>query len=64
MQPVGKYVVYDPPQPELPFLAVLFMPGLRPRAFAFETYGEAREFLTANAVAAVDEDREVMSRNH
>jgi hypothetical protein len=55
MQPVGKYVVYDPPKPGLPYLAVLFIPSLRPRVFSFDTLKEAEEFLTANAIEQLDD---------
>lgn len=49
MKPVAEYVVYDPPAPGLPYLAVLFRPGLRPRAFVFQTFEQATEFLTSQA---------------
>jgi len=49
MKPVAKYVVYDPPAPGLPYLAVLFRPDMPPRAFMFQTFDEATDFLTAQA---------------
>lgn len=48
--PVGKYVVYDPPADDLPYVAVLFLPEQRPRAFLFGSAEEAETFLTSNAV--------------
>lgn len=49
MKPVAKYVVYDPPAPGFPYLAVLFRPDMRPRVFMFQTFDEATEFLTGQA---------------
>jgi hypothetical protein len=49
-RPVGKYVVYDPPRPGLPYIAVLFRPEVRPRVFIFRTAEEATSFVTSNAV--------------
>ncbi len=46
----GKYVVYDPPEAGLPYVAVLFMPGSRPKAFIFDTEEEAVLSLTSNAL--------------
>jgi hypothetical protein len=48
--PVGKYVVYDPPADDLPYVAVLFLPEQRPRAFLFGSAEEAEAFLTSNAI--------------
>lgn len=50
MQLMGKYVVYDPPDHGLPYLAVLFMPGAPPKVFVFDTYGQAVRFLTDSAI--------------
>lgn len=62
MQRLGKYVVYDPPDADLPYLAVLFMPGDTPRVFVFDTYGQAVRFLTDDAVAHCE--RAATSRDH
>jgi hypothetical protein len=51
---MGKYVVYDPPQPGMPYLAVLFLPDVPPRVFIFDTYGEAVRFLTDSASRRCD----------
>lgn len=50
MMPVGKYVVYDPPAPDMPYLAVLFTHDAAPRVFMFDTYEHATKFLTSNAI--------------
>ena len=34
--PVGKYVVYDPPADDLPYVAVLFLPEQRPKLVMIE----------------------------
>lgn len=47
--PTGKYVVYDPPADGLPYVAVLFLPEQKPRAFLFHTADEAEAFLTSHA---------------
>lgn len=52
--PVRKYVVYDPPQEGLPYVAVLFQPDAAPRAFIFPTAEEATSFLTSNALPLSD----------
>jgi hypothetical protein len=52
--PVGKYVVYDPPADDLPYVAVLFLPEQRPRAFLFGSAEEAETFLTSSAVEIAD----------
>lgn len=44
------YIVYDPPQPGLPFLGVLIMPEQPLRVWKFESFLEAREFLTTHAL--------------
>lgn len=49
MKPDAKYVVYDPPVPGCPYIAVLLRPDMPPRAFLFQTFEEATEFLTAQA---------------
>ena len=53
-RPVGKYVVYDPPADGLPHVAVLFMPGERPRAFLFETGEEAEAFFKINVIEKLE----------
>jgi hypothetical protein len=50
-QPAGRYVVYDPPAAGLPYVAVLFMPEMKPRAFVFQSAEEAEAFLTSQAIA-------------
>lgn len=54
MQLMGKYVVYDPPEAGLPYLAVLFMPGASPKVFVFDTYRKAVRFLTDSAIERRD----------
>jgi hypothetical protein len=51
--PDAMYVVYDPPTPDFPYLGALFRPGLPPRVFIFETFLQAKEFLTSNAVKEI-----------
>ena len=51
--PKAVYVVYDPPTPDFPYLAALFTPGSRTRVFVFETFKQAKEFLTSNAVEEI-----------
>lgn len=48
--PVGKYVVYDPPASDLPYVAVLFLPEQRPRVFLFDNAEDAETFLTSHAL--------------
>lgn len=47
---VGKYVVYDPPAVDLPYVAVLFLPEQRPKAFLFDNAEDAKTFLTSQAI--------------
>lgn len=49
--PAGKFVVYDPPADGLPYVAVLFKPRMRPRAFLFQSLEEAKAFMTSQAIA-------------
>ena len=51
MKPVAEYVVYDPPEPGFPYLAILFRPDTRPRVFLFQTFEQATEFVTAQALS-------------
>ena len=48
--PAGRYVVYDPPAADLPFVAVLFLPERHPKAFLFRTAEEAETFLKSHAL--------------